>query len=168
MAENPSSPKQNGKAKKKKNRKEAKNTDEAYRTSVKNKVGQKVGSTSVASTSAGPPNPILDPFGDDKDFPDSEVVWENARRIDNPYNGLYFQEEIPAEVASDVMAGRVAEWYRVYQNKMIPSENCQGLEILSGQVQVLYKCVKRFESKDKEYRNKARREQILSLADECG
>ena len=66
------------------------------------------------------------------------------------------------------MAGRVAEWYRVYQNKMIPSENCQGLEILSGQVQVLYKCVKRFESKDKEYRNKARREQILSLADECG
>merc|ERR1711935_739403 len=91
MAENPSSPKQNGKAKKKKNRKEAKNTDEAYRTSVKNKVGQKVGSTSVASTSAGPPNPILDPLGDDKDFPDSEVVWENARRIDNPYNGLYFQ-----------------------------------------------------------------------------
>ena len=47
--------------------------------------------SSVASTSAGLPNPILDPFGEDKDYPDSEVVWRNARRIDNPYSGLYKQ-----------------------------------------------------------------------------
>ena len=57
-------------------------------------MGRAISSTSVASTSAGPPNPILDQYGDDKDFPDSEVVWENARRIDNPYNGLYFQGKL--------------------------------------------------------------------------
>jgi len=124
--------------------------------------------SSVASTSAGLPNPILDPFGEDKDYPDSEVVWRNARRIDNPYSGLYKQEEVPADIASEVMSGTLTDWDRIYQNKMIPSENGQGLEILSGQIRVLHMCVTRWKKHEKEYRNKARYEQILSLAEECG
>ena len=69
-------------------------------------MGRAISSTSVASTSAGPPNPILDPFGDDKDFPDSEVVWKNARRIDNPYNGLYFQGEF-LDVQSEILISKL-------------------------------------------------------------
>lgn len=51
---------------------------------------KKVAST-LASTSAGIPNPILDPYAEDNEFPDSEVAWRNARRIDNPYQGLFRQ-----------------------------------------------------------------------------
>lgn len=45
-----------------------------------------------------------------------------------------------------------------------------GLEILSGQIRVLHLCVKQWKNKstEKHYRNENRREQILSLAEECG
>jgi len=46
---------------------------------------------STLATSAGIPNPILDPFAEDTDFPDSEIAWKNAKRIDNPYHGLFRQ-----------------------------------------------------------------------------
>ena len=75
---------------------------------------------------------------------------------------------MPQDIASDVMSGKMCDWDRVYQNRMIPSENAQGLEILSGQIRVLHMCVTRWKKHEKEYRNKARKEQILSLAEECG
>ena len=78
------------------------------------------------------------------------------------------KEEVPADIASEVMSGTLTDWDRIYQNKMIPSENGQGLEILSGQIRVLHMCVTRWKKHEKEYRNKARYEQILSLAEECG
>ena len=65
------------------------------------------------------------------------------------------------------MGGKMAEWDRKYQNKMIPLDQL-GLEILSGQIRVLHLCVKRWQSNEKDYRNESRKEQILSLAEECG
>ena len=52
--------------------------------------------TCSASTSAGIPSPILDPLAEDSEYPDSEVAWRNARRIDNPYQGLFRQGIPPA------------------------------------------------------------------------
>jgi hypothetical protein len=76
-------------------------------------------------------------------------------------------EIVPQEIASEVMGGKMSEWDRKYQNKMIPLETL-GLEILSGQIRVLHLCVKRWQKFEKDYRNESRREQILSLAEECG
>jgi hypothetical protein len=52
--------------------------------------------TCSASTSAGIPSPILDPLAEDSEYPDSEGAWRNARRIDNPYQGL-FRQGIPLD-----------------------------------------------------------------------
>ena len=65
------------------------------------------------------------------------------------------------------MAGKMGEWDRDIQNKMIPIDTL-GLEVLSGQIRVLHLCVKQWQNFKKDYRNESRREQILSLAEECG
>lgn len=61
----------------------------------------------------------------------------------------------------------MSEWDRDIQNKMIPIDTL-GLEVLSGQIKVLHLCVKQWQNFKKDYRNESRREQILSLAEECG
>ncbi|CBY32263.1 unnamed protein product, partial [Oikopleura dioica] len=79
--------------------------------------------TCSASTSAGIPSPILDPLAEDLDYPDSEVAWRNARRIDNPYQGLFRQvplESVGQDIVAEVMNGKMTEWDRKYQNRMIP------------------------------------------------
>ena len=74
---------------------------------------------------------------------------------------------VPQEILKEVMEGKMAEWDRKYQNKMIPVDTL-GLEILSGQLRLLHLCVRQWQKYEKEYRNESRREQIMSLAEECG
>ncbi|CBY14691.1 unnamed protein product [Oikopleura dioica] len=153
------------------------NGDEKLKQSEQQKkaMSKKTGNyekTCSASTSAGIPSPILDPLAEDLDYPDSEVAWRNARRIDNPYQGLFRQvplESVGQDIVAEVMNGKMTEWDRKYQNRMIPLDTL-GLEILSGQIRVLHLCVKQWKNKstEKHYRNENRREQILSLAEECG
>ena len=52
--------------------------------------------------SAGIPNPILDPYAEDLELPDSEVAWRNARRIDNPYAGLFRQGRYFPKYTNDI------------------------------------------------------------------
>ena len=61
----------------------------------------------------------------------------------------------------------MSEWDRKYQNKMIPMDNL-GLEIMAGHIRLLRMCVRQWQQFEKDYRNESRREQIMSLAEECG
>lgn len=74
---------------------------------------------------------------------------------------------VPQEILKEVMKGKMIDWDRNYQDKMIPVDTL-GLEILSGQLRLLHLCVQQWQKYEKSYGSEARREQIMSLAEECG